>query len=82
MTLSRAGDETEQYTDMREKTGTVFLTGDEIRTVKAAAGGASNFQQVTSYVWSNREAASDSESDTWVAWPLGRRFPYGRAPWR
>lgn len=46
---SRAGDETDMFSDMRERTGTVFFTDDEIKTIREAAGRSGNFGVVTTY---------------------------------
>lgn len=51
VTLSRAGDETEQYSDLGDRTATVFFNAEERSTIKAAAGSLSgSFQQVSTYV--------------------------------
>jgi hypothetical protein len=50
--LSRAGDESEQYTDLREKTGTVFFSEDEKATIRLAAGRVGNMFSARTFVWS------------------------------
>lgn len=40
VTLSRAGDETLQWTDLRERTGTVFFTAEEREQLRSIAGRA------------------------------------------
>lgn len=52
VTVSRAGDETEHYTDLQEKTGTVFLTEDEKETVRRCAGrGRSSMFAVSTFLY-------------------------------
>lgn len=75
--VSRAGDETEQYTDLRERTGTVFLTDEEIGTLRAAAGRDSSLVTMGSFVHSPRAPSSCCGGIRWVGWPGGDAFPYG-----
>ena len=52
VTVSRAGDEAEHYTDLQEKTGTVFLTEDEKETVRRCAGrGRSSMFAVSTFLY-------------------------------
>ena len=52
VTVSRAGDETEHYTDLQERTGTVFLTEDEKETVRRCAGrGRSSMFAVSTFLY-------------------------------
>lgn len=52
VTVSRAGDEVEHYTDLQEKTGTVFLTEDEKETVRRCAGrGRSSMFAVSTFLY-------------------------------
>ena len=46
---SRAGDESEMFTDLRSLTGTVFFTRDQQQTIREAAGGGGNMSSVTSF---------------------------------
>ena len=46
---TRAGDETEMYTDMRERTGTVFFTDEEKETIREASGRNGNFGTIATY---------------------------------
>lgn len=79
VTVSRAGDETEHYTDLQEKTGTVFLTDGEAATVRRCAGrndDAAVF--VSAYVYTPDSApVSDGESLSLVVWPRGPHVVWG-----
>lgn len=78
VTLSRAGDEAEQYTDLRERTGTVFLTDDEVETVRRAAGLDVSFTSVPMFVYSSDRAVRGC---TCSGVPFGgagdKAFPWG-----
>lgn len=79
--LSRAAEETEQYTDLRKKTGTVFFDDDEIATIKAAAGGDGNFYSLDSFQYSPYTSSTLERSD-YVLLPTGRKpMRLGWSPW-
>lgn len=79
VTVSRAGDETEHYTDLQEKTGTVFLTDGEAATVRRCAGrndDAAVF--VSAYVYTpDSVPVADCESPCLVVWPRGPHVVWG-----
>lgn len=71
---SRAGDESEMYTDLRALTGTVFFTEDQKQTIREAAGGGGNWGSGLSYRHSLKSVTRDP--DSYIKWPLGDRgFP-------
>lgn len=72
--LGRAGEETEQYTDLQKKTGTVFFDADQIATIREAAGRGGNTYSVDIYNYSTAPPP-----DPWMrgVWPRGRTFPMG-----
>nr|DAJ19027.1 MAG TPA: hypothetical protein [Siphoviridae sp. ctcOR4] len=78
VTVSRAGDETEHYTDLQEKTGTVFLTDGEAATVRRCAGrndDAAVFSMA--YVYTPNGAKPEEDSATLVVWPRGPHVVWG-----
>ena len=79
VTVSRAGDETEHYTDLQEKTGTVFLTDGEAATVRRCAGrndDAAVFSMA--YVYTPSSMESDASSGmSLVVWPRGPHVVWG-----
>mgnify|MGYP000843603686 FL=1 len=56
---SRAGDESEAYTDLGLRTGTVFFSPEEIGTIRKAAGRSGNLRVVHTTVHSGEAPESD-----------------------
>ena len=76
---SRAGDETEAYTDLALRTGTVFYTPDEVRTLRQAAGLDSTLSVVHTFVHSPTAPTSRDFDHGWRRcdwWLPGARFKW------
>ena len=76
---SRAGDETEAYTDLALRTGTVFYTPDEVRTLRQAAGLDSTLSVVHTFVHSPAAPTSRDVDHGWRRcdwWLPGARFKW------
>ena len=76
---SRAGDETEAYTDLALRTGTVFYTPDEVRTLRQAAGLDSTLSVVHTFVHSPVAPTSRDVDHGWRRcdwWLPGARFKW------
>lgn len=67
---SRAGDDSESYTDLRDRTGTVFFREDEQAQIQTAAGRGGNFMSIDTYRHSPERATG--ERVELIVWPLGR----------
>lgn len=71
VTVSRAGDETEHYTDLQEKTGTVFLTEDEKETVRRCAGrGRSSMFAVSTFLYTPPTQSEQSSAPSVTVAPV------------
>lgn len=71
---ARSGDESEMFSDMRTRTGTVFFTDEQKETIRAAAGRSGNFGSLSTYRYS-QESAYEVEPPVVVKMPLGKGFP-------
>ena len=83
VTVSRAGDETEHYTDLQEKTGTVFLTEDEKETVRRCAGrGRSSMFAVSTFLYTPPDGSSGGGVDVspFTPSPVNPPSPAGGDP--
>lgn len=58
-TLSRAGDETLGWSDLKDKAGSVFFTEDEQKMIRGLAGMASGLYVASTYAWSSRPDKTD-----------------------
>ena len=76
VTVSRAGDETEHYTDLQEKTGTVFLTEDEKETVRRCAGrGRSSMFAVSTFLYTPPTQPEQTTTPSVVVSPVPSAAP-------
>lgn len=78
---SRAGDETEAYTDLALRTGTVFFTPDEVKTIRQGAGLDSTLSVVRTYTHSPEAPPSSGDGVTWRSldwWRPGARYAWSR----
>lgn len=76
VTVSRAGDETEHYTDLQEKTGTVFLTEDEKETVRRCAGrGRSSMFAVSTFLYTPPNTSDQATTPSVTVSPVPSAAP-------